>query len=155
MSKSSKILFSKSIYFFQMVPNFWLSCHKLQLCWFLAKKLANFMTLPWKLNNPYCHIEINTYFNVFNAISSSSFSLYLLSLIRHKKYLAQNSICCFRINWLRPDVGLKVVLPYLIIFINMSPTLMSPFFVKKNMFLKEKNMFLKEKNMFFRQKWTH
>ena len=74
--------------------------------YFLPKNLTNFVSLPWKLDNPYCYIEITTYFNVFNAISSLSFSLYLLSLIRHKKYLAQNSICCFRINWLRPDVGL-------------------------------------------------
>ena len=79
-----------------MIPKFW----------FLANNLDSFVSIPWKHNNLYCHIEINTYFNVFNAISSSSFSLYLLSLIRHKKYLAQNSICCFRINWLRPDVGL-------------------------------------------------
>ena len=26
-------------------------------CWFLCKNLSNFVPLPWKLHNPYCHTE--------------------------------------------------------------------------------------------------
>ena len=26
------------------------------VCWFLCKILSNFVSLPWKLHNPYCHI---------------------------------------------------------------------------------------------------
>ena len=27
----------------------------LWVCWFLCKNLPNFVSLPWKLHNPYCH----------------------------------------------------------------------------------------------------
>ena len=27
----------------------------LWICWFLCKILSNFVSLPWKLHNPYCH----------------------------------------------------------------------------------------------------
>ena len=28
----------------------------LWVCWFLCKNLSNFVSLPWKFHNPYCHI---------------------------------------------------------------------------------------------------
>ena len=27
----------------------------LWVCWFLCKNLSNFVSLPWKFHNPYCH----------------------------------------------------------------------------------------------------
>ena len=27
----------------------------LRICWFLAQNLSNFVPLPWKFDNPYCH----------------------------------------------------------------------------------------------------
>ena len=35
----------------------------LWVCWFLCKILSNFVSLPWKLHNPYCHTGHGTYKN--------------------------------------------------------------------------------------------
>ena len=32
----------------------------LWVCWFLCKNLSNFLSLPWKLQNPYCHNVTHT-----------------------------------------------------------------------------------------------
>ena len=35
----------------------------LLVCWFLCKNLSNFVSIPWKLYNPYCPIENPDYPN--------------------------------------------------------------------------------------------
>ena len=55
--------FNFLIHFFWMMPNFGDSTLCLltkyniflKVSWFLAKNLLNFVSLPWKLENPYCH----------------------------------------------------------------------------------------------------
>ena len=37
----------------------------LWVCWFLCKNLSNFVSLPWKFHNPYCH-------NAHHTIASPS-----------------------------------------------------------------------------------
>ena len=34
----------------------------LWVCWFLCKNLSNFVSLPWKFYNPYCHnVDVNSW----------------------------------------------------------------------------------------------
>ena len=33
-------------------------------CWFLTNNLSDFVSLPWKLNNPYCHRLLVSYLSV-------------------------------------------------------------------------------------------
>ena len=96
----------QSQFIFLNDPQFLIVLSQITIMLIFGQKSSQFCVPPFETRQPILPYLISTYFNVFNAISSLSFSLYLLSLIRHKKYLAQNSICCFRINWLRPYVGL-------------------------------------------------
>ena len=53
------LLFFDNINYFitKMMPNFSSSpLHQFPLGWFLGKTISNFLSLPWKLNNHYCHI---------------------------------------------------------------------------------------------------
>ena len=55
--------------------------------WFLAKKLSNFVSLPWKLHNQYCHnlhlCKYCTWAATLIALPALS-GAYLISLMTHK-----------------------------------------------------------------------
>ena len=61
LSKSTKIWLSKSNVFtfwdLPITPILQNSMITFDYSWFLAKNLSNFVSLPWKLYNRYCHSE--------------------------------------------------------------------------------------------------
>ena len=59
------------------------------VCWFLSKNLSYFIFLPWKLENPNCHIDLSTLqkwrvkniyaeLSLFLIFSSGIFAMYSL-----------------------------------------------------------------------------
>ena len=61
----------------------------LRTCWFLAKKnFYNFVPLPWKLHNPYCH-RVHTYIFRWKRNKKDS-SAFLKSKSLTKKYLSES-----------------------------------------------------------------
>ena len=47
-------------------------------CWFLCKNLSNFVPLPWKLHNPYCHTSHTTY-NESIDLNTNMFCFFFIS----------------------------------------------------------------------------
>ena len=49
----------------------------LWVCWFLGKKLSNFIPPVWKLHNPYCHSE-QSWWEIRNFLGGSNFLVFAL-----------------------------------------------------------------------------
>ena len=88
--------------------------HFLWVCWFLCKTLSNFVSLVWKLHNPYCHIgqwcisycnHLETPFCIMHKMSHfgphypNGSSIYILASIVTFKTILISAVSSFSLHF--------------------------------------------------------